>query len=228
MDISTWGDTLNTTFSDVTPSILTFGLHLLAAIIIFVAGWIVANFICDLIKKLFESIKVDSALRQAGLEEVLKKGDIKLNSGAFVGGIVKWFIVAIFFLSAVKIFGLSQITDYLDNVIVNYIPHVIVTILILLVSVIIGEAAQKIVVAAASNAHLTSARLLGKLTKWAIVIFAILNALVELNIAAALIQTAFIGVVVALSLAFGLAFGLGGRDVAARLLQKGMDDLAKK
>ncbi len=228
MDISTWGDTLNTTFSDVTPSILTFGLHLLAAIIIFVAGWIVANFICDLIKKLFESIKVDNALRQAGLEEVLKKGDIKLNSGAFVGGIIKWFIIAIFFLSAVKIFGLTQVTDYLDNVVVNYLPHVIVTILILLISVIIGEAAQKIVAGMASNAHITSARLLGRLTKWAIIVFAVLNALVELNIAAALVQIVFIGVVVALSLAFGLAFGLGGRDVAARLLQRGVDDLRQR
>jgi hypothetical protein len=228
MDISTWGDTLNSTFSDVAPALLTFSLRLVAAVIIFAAGWIVASFVADLIKKLFDSIKVDAALRQAGLEEVLRKGDIKLNSGAFVGGIIKWFVVAIFFLSAVKIFGLSQVTDYLDNVVVNYIPHVIVTILILLVSVIIGEAAQKIVVGAASNAHLTSARLLGKLTKWAIIVFAVLNALVELNIAAALIQTVFIGIVVALSLAFGLAFGLGGRDVAARLLQKGMDDLAKK
>lgn len=228
MDALNWGDALGSTFRDVGPALLTFGLRLLAAVIIFIAGWIVANFIADLIEKLFKTLKVDNALRQAGLEGVLRKGEINLNSGAFVGGLVKWFIVAIFFLSALKVFGLAQVTDYLDNIVVGYLPHVIVTVLILLVSIIIGEVVQKVVTAAAASAHFSSARLLGRISKWAIVIFAVLNSLVELNIAATLVQIVFIGVVVAISLATGLAFGLGGRDVAARMLQKGVDSVTRR
>ena len=158
----------------------------------------------------------------------MKKGDINLNSGAFVGGLIKWFIIAIFFLSALRVFGLSQVTIYLEDVVLGYLPHVIVSILILLASVIIAEVVQKIVIGAASTAHLQSARALGVLTKWAIIVFAVITALVELNIAATLIQIVFIGLVVALSLGFGLAFGLGGRDAAARAIEKATANISRR
>ena len=119
-------------------------------------------------------------------------------------------------------------STYLETIVVGYLPRVIAAILILLVSVIIGEVSRKIVSGAAANAHLSSSKLLGALTKWAIIIFAVLTALVQLNIAAALVQILFIGIVVALSLAFGLAFGLGGRDAAARILDKTMSNFSRR
>ena len=142
--------------------------------------------------------------------------------------LVRWFIIAVFFLAALKVFGLVEVTTYLETIVVGYLPRVIASILILLVSVIIGEVAKKVVSGAAANAHLTSAKLLGSLTKWAIVVFAVLTALVQLNIAAALVQILFIGIVIALSLAFGLAFGLGGKEVAARILEKATSDILKR
>lgn len=226
--IQTWGDALGTTFSGFAPAFIQFGAYLLAAVIIFAVGWILGSFLGGLVEKLFQTLKVDAVLRQAGIESALNKGDIKLNSGAFVGGLVRWFIIAVFFLAALKVFGLVEVTTYLETIIVGYLPRVIASILILLVSVIIGEVAKKVVSGAAANAHLTSARLLGSLTKWAIVIFAVLTALVQLNIAAALVQILFIGIVVALSLAFGLAFGLGGKEVAARLLERAVSDVLKR
>lgn len=226
--IQTWGDALSTAFSGFAPAVLQFGAYLLAAIIIFAVGWILGAFLGGLVEKLFVTLKIDNILRQAGIESALNKGDIRLNSGAFVGGLVRWFIIAVFFLAALKVFGLVEVTTYLETIVVGYLPRVIASILILLVSVIIGEVAKKVVAGAASNAHLTSARMLGSLTKWAIVIFAVLTALVQLNIASALVQILFIGVVVAFSLAFGLAFGLGGKDVAARILEKSLSDISKR
>lgn len=228
MIIQTWGDALGTTFSGFAPAVAQFGVYLLAAIIIFAVGWVFGSFIGSFVEKIFGILKIDSVLRQAGLESALKKGDIKLNSGAFVGGLLRWFIVALFFLSALQVFHLDEVTSYLGDIVIGFLPRVIVSILIVLVSVIIGEAVQKIVSGAAAQAHLTSAKVLGALTKWAIIVFAVLSALVELSIAAALIQILFIGVVVALSLAFGLAFGLGGRDAASRIIAKAMDDFSKK
>lgn len=226
--IETWGDALGTTFSGFAPAFIQFGAYLLAAVIIFAVGWILGSFLGGLVEKLFQTLKIDNVLRQAGVESVLHKGEIKLNSGAFVGGVVRWFIVAVFFLAALKVFGLVEVSVYLENIVVGYLPRVIASILILLVSVIIAEVAKKIVSGAASNAHLSSARLLGALTKWAIIIFAILTALVQLNIAAALVQILFIGIVVALSLAFGLAFGLGGKEVAAKILEKSVSDISRR
>lgn len=226
--IQTWGDALNTAFSGFAPAFLSYGAYLLAAIIIFAVGWVLGSFLGDLIQKLFATLKIDNILRQAGIEGPLNKGDIKLNSGAFVGGLIKWFVIAVFFLAALKVFNLVEVTDYLDTIVVGYLPRVIASVLILLVSVVIGEVAKKVVTAAASNAHFTSAKVLGSITKWAIIIFAVLTALVQLDIASALVQILFIGVVVALSLAFGLAFGLGGKEVAAQILEKAVSDISKK
>ncbi len=227
MIINAWGDALNQTFNSFAPAAVEFVLYLIAALIIFAVGWVVGSFIGDLIDKLFKVIKVDVALRQAGVEDVLRKGDVRLNSGAFVGGLVKWFIIAVFFMSALQVFKLDQVNAYLADVVVGYLPHVIVAVLILLASIIIAEVVQKIVTGAAATAHLRSSKVLGLVTKWAVIIFAILAALVELNIAASLIQILFIGIVAALSIAFGLAFGLGGRDAAARMLDRSMNNMSR-
>jgi hypothetical protein len=91
--------------------------------------------------------------------------------------------------------------------------------LILLVAVVIAEAMRKLVVGSAKAANIKSAGFLGAVTKWAIWIFAILAALLQLGIAVTFLQTLFTGVVVALSLAFGLSFGLGGQTAAARYIE---------
>lgn len=226
--IQTWGDALSTAFSGFAPAFLQFGAYLLAAIIIFAVGWILGAFLDGLVEKLFVTLKIDNILRQAGIEGPLNKGDIKLNSGAFVGGLIRWFVIAVFFLAALKVFGLVDVSNYLETIIVGYLPRVIASILILLVSVIIGEVAKKVVSGAAANAHITSSKVLGSITKWAIVVFAVLTALVQLDIASALVQILFIGIVVAFSLAFGLAFGLGGKEVAARILEKSLSDISKR
>lgn len=227
MIIQSWGDALGTTFTGFAPAAISLVGYLIAALIILAIGWVVGSFVGKLIDKLFKTIKVDEALRQAGVGDALRKGEINLNSGAFVGGLVEWFIIAVFFLSALRVFGLSQVTVYLEDVVVGYLPHVIVAVLILLASIVIAEVVRKIVVGAASAAHIQSARALGALTKWSIVVFAVITALVELNIAATLIQIVFIGVVVALSLGFGLAFGLGGRDAAARAIEKASRNISR-
>jgi hypothetical protein len=94
------------------------------------------------------------------------------------------------------------------------------------VAVVVANAMQKLVIASARAGHLSHAVLLGRITKWAIWIFAILAALVQLGIAVGFIQTLFTGVVVALSLAFGLAFGLGGQEAAARYVEKMRQEIA--
>jgi hypothetical protein len=227
MIIQSWSEALNAAFYGFAPAALQFAAFLLAAIIIFVIGWIIGSFIGKLVQKLFQKLNVDHALRQAGMDSALRKGDINLNSGAFVGGLVKWFIIAIFFLAALRVLGLTQVTVYLEEVVVGYLPHVIIAVLILLASVVIAGVVQKVVVGAASAANISSANVLGLITKWAIIVFAVLTALVELNIAASLIQILFIGIVVAFSLAFGLAFGLGGREAAARAIDRASQKISR-
>ncbi len=223
-----WGDALGSANVWVGPAFAQFGLRLLFSIIIFLAGWAAGALIGKLIEKVFHTVKVDHAMRQVGLEKALKRGGFHLNSGAFIGGIVKWFVIILFLIAAFDVLGLASVTAFMQAIVVQYLPQVIIAILILLVSAVVAEALQKVVVGAAAAAHVKQARALGRLTKWAIVIFALLAALVQLGIASSLVNTLFMGVIAALAVAFGLAFGLGGRDAAAKILERVLRDFSEK
>ncbi len=219
---------VNDSYMSVKDALLNYGLMIVFAFIILIASWIVADYIGRLIKKIFDKARLDSALRQAGADDLLKKGGVNLNTGAFFGGLVKWSIIAVMFLAVLQLLGLGEVSVIIGTMIAIYLPKIIIAILIMLVAVLVSDVLKKVVTATAANAHLRSARTLGTLTKVAIIIFAALSALVQLGIAVTLINTLFIGAVVAASLAAGLAFGLGGRDLAARILARSEEELTHK
>jgi hypothetical protein len=200
--------------------VLGFIPELVIAIIIFVVGWIIASLLGRAVEQVIRAVKLDNALRGAGLEATLSRAGFTLNSGYFIGELVKWFIIIVFLVAALDVLRLDQVTLFLREVVLGYLPQVIVAVLIMLVAVVIAEAMRKLVIGSAKAANIKSAGFLGAVTKWAIWIFALLAALLQLGIAVTFLQTLFTGVVVALSLAFGLAFGLGGQTAAARYLER--------
>lgn len=189
------------------------------AIVFLAIGWVFAALIEKLIETVFKAFKVDAALKSAGIEEVVKRSGHDLNSGLFFGSIIKWFIILAFLIGAFDALGLSGVSQFLVSVL-DYLPHVIVAILIMMAAVIVANTMQKIVVASAHAAHVSSAELLGRITKWAIWIFALLIALpnlgVDLGIILTVVQLLFAGI----ALAIGIAFGLGGKDAAQRIIDK--------
>lgn len=202
--------------------VINFIPNLIGAVVIFAIGWLIAVLIEKVVEGIFRSIKVDALLKSAGLEEVMKRTGHPLNSGKFVGALIKWFVIVVFLVTALDILNLDQVNQFLQGVVLGYLPNVIIAVLVLMVAVVIAEAMQKIVAASARAAHVKSAHLLGVVTKWAIWIFAILTALITLNVAAYLIQMIVTAVFAGAALGLGLAFGLGGKDYASRLIEKGM------
>ena len=202
--------------------------QLVVAILIIIVGWLIGALVARVVVQIFRSLRIDEALRKAGIEDSLSRGGIVLNSGAFVGALVKWFIVVVFLVAAFDVLHLSQVNAFLQGVVLYYLPNVIIAVLILLFAAVIGDVMQKIVTASARTAAIKSARFLGSFTKWSIWIFAVLVALEQLNIATAFIQTLFTGVVVAVSLAIGLSFGLGGQEAASRFIEKTRQEISHK
>jgi hypothetical protein len=222
------GDAINNSFQNIWAGSIAFIPNLIVAIVIFILGWIVASLVARVIVHIIKAIKLDNALEQAGLGAVVKRSGVTLDSGAFVGGIVKWFIIVAFLVASLDVLGLSQVNLFLREVVLGYIPNVLVAVLILLVSVVLADVVSKIVVGSSSAAGVKSANFLGTVTRWSIWIFALLAALVQLGIAGGFIQTIFTGIVVALSLAFGLSFGLGGQQAAAGYIEKIKQEIADR
>jgi len=221
-----WSSVLTSSFHDIGYGVIDYVPNIIVAILIFLVGWIVGSLVGKLVAQIFRTLKVDQALRHAGLEDVTRRAGYNLNSGLFVGTLVKWFIVVAFLVAALDALHLTEVTFFLRGVVLGYLPQVIVAVLILLVAVVIADVMSRVVTASARAAGLRSANLFGSVTKWAIWIFAVLTALTELQIATGIIMTLFTGFVVALSLAFGLAFGLGGQNAAAQAIEKLKRDIA--
>jgi len=205
---------------------LNFIPRLIGAIILFALGWILAVLVEKLVEHLFKALKIDSFLKSAGLEDVIKRAGYNLNSGLFIGALIKWFILVVVLIASFNALDLNQVTMFLNQV-VQYLPQVIVAVLILMVAIVVGTTMEKVVVASSKAANIKSAELLGRITRWAIWIFALLTALFSLGIASSIIQTVITAVFAGGALALGLAFGLGGKDAAQKIIEKTVKNITE-
>jgi len=225
MVLETWSEVLAVSFQDLWFGIIGFMPKLLLSVIIFIIGWVVAVTLDKVIARIIRLFKVDKALQGLGIEKYLERGGFRLDVGAFIGGLVKWFFIIAFLVAALDVLGLTQVNLFLQEIMI-YIPSVIVASLILVAAAVIGAAVQRIVTGSAKGAGLPSSGFLGGIAKWAIWIFAILAAMYQLGIAGPFVQTLFTGFVAMIVIAGGLAFGLGGKDVAKSYLEKLQKDVS--
>ncbi|MBI1956837.1 MAG: hypothetical protein HYS44_00030 [Candidatus Niyogibacteria bacterium] len=225
MLLQTWGDVLVASFQQLWTGVIGFIPQLVVAIIIFIVGWVIAMALDRVVAQIFRALKVDRALESIGFEEPLARAGWQLDSGAFIGALVKWFVVIVFLVAAVDVLGLTQVNIFLSDVVLVYLPKVIVAAIILVASAVLADITQRVVTGSARAAHLPSAGFLGGVSKWAIWIFAILAALFQLGIAGPLVQTLFTGAVAAISLAVGLSFGLGGKEAAEKFIARLRSDI---
>ena len=228
MLLNTWGQVLTLSFQNLWVGVVNFVPNLVVAIIILIIGWLIGALIGRAIWQLFRSLRIDEALRKAGFERFLRRGGLNLDTGAFIGGLVKWFIVVAFLVAAFDVLGLTQVNLFLQQVVLAYLPRVIVAALVLLVAGVIGDVVERVVVAAAKTAEVRSAHFAGAIARWAVWVFAILVALSQLGIASGFSQTLFTGIVIAVSLALGLSFGLGGQEAAGHFIERLRGDMSGK
>jgi small-conductance mechanosensitive channel len=220
MYLNTWADVLNQSFQTLFTGLVQYLPNIVIAIIIFIVGWLVGVGLGRVVKQVIDAIRVDHALRSTGIERVLARAGYKLSSGAFLGALVEWFFIIVFLVASLDVLGLKTVNDFMTQVVLWYLPKVIVAVLVLFVAALVSEAAEKVVVGSARAASLSSAGFVGKVTRYSIWIFAFLVALDQLNVATSFVQTLFMGFVIAISLAVGLAFGLGGQATAAKYLER--------
>ncbi len=226
MLLQTWGDVLVMSFQQLWLGVVQFSPRLIVAIVIFIGGWVIAMAFERVIEQAFRALKIDRALHGVGIEEPLARAGFRLDSGMFIGSLVKWFIAVVFLVAAMNVLGLDQVNLFLSDVVLVFLPKVIVASVILVAAAVLADVTKRVVTGSARAAHLPSAGFLGGIAKWSIWIFAILAALFQLGIAGVLVQTILTGVIAAISLAVGLSFGLGGKDAAARFIERLRSDIA--
>lgn len=203
--------------------LVPFVLKLIGAVIVFLIGWFISVGIGKLTTEILKKLKFNQIFEKGVWKEALEKAEFKVDAAGFIGAIFKWVLVIVFLLAAVDILGFVQFAGFLKSIL-GYLPNVIVAVLIFVVTVIVADIVEKLVRAAVEGVRVGYGHLVGVIVKWSIWIFAILAILMQLRIAPELIQTLFTGLVAMLVISAGIAFGLGGKEVAAEVLR----DLQKK
>lgn len=216
---SEWVQILQYSFQSLWIQVISFLPQFLIALLILIIGWIIGGILKHIIERIFTTLKMNELLSAAGVDDLAQRAGYKLEAGAFVGSLVKWFTIIVFFVAALDVLNLDQVTVFFRDVVLGYLPQVIGAVLILFVALIVANFVDKGVVAGARAADFGSAELLGSFARYAIVVFAVLAALAQLEIAPRLVELLFAGFVFAASLALGLSFGLGGREAAGRYIE---------
>lgn len=219
-NLSSFVDSFGASAQSVGGNFIEVIAAIIVAVVVLVVGWFIGALVSRLIEQLVKTIQLDKLLSTAGVGDLVSKMGIKLNSGRFLGELVKWYVIVVALIMSFDIIGLNQVTDFLATIALSYLPQVISGVLILIISAVIAESVKKAVVASAKAAGVTSANLIGSIAKWAIWIFAVFVAMYQFGIAQQFVQIIFIGAICALSLALGLSFGIGGQDAARDFLAK--------
>ncbi len=202
---------------------LNFLPSLVLGLLVLVFGWLFAVGVGKIISEILRKLKFDQVFEKEGWKEAISKAKINLSASGFIGSIVKWILFVVFLWITLSTWGLTHFADFMERII-EYIPNVVVASLIFVVAVMLADFLAKIIVAATERTNFTHTHLAGEIVRWSIWIFALFAVLIELGIARELLSILFTGIIALIVLAGGIAFGLGGKEVAEDTLK----DLRKK
>ncbi len=199
-------------FKDQMPRIVaSFSLLLL--------GWIFARIIEKSAAKFFRLIKLEDAAEKAGIEDFLLRGGVKFTTSTLLAKLIYWFIMFTVTLAILNSIGLQTAAE-LFNKMILYIPNVIVAFLVLLFGTLFAKFAQTVSVAYLSNIGVSGAESMSVILKYIIIMFVVSMSLEQLHIGGQILVSAFQIAFGALCLALALAFGLGGKEWAAKILER--------
>ena len=207
--------------------------YLLAAIVVFIIGWIIASIVSGWVRQLIDAIKLNKLLESAGAGQAIQKSGMRLDASLFIAEVVKWFIVLVFLMVSLQLLNLNDVASFLGVKVLSYIGDVLIAILILIIGFILAGGVKKFIIITSHAMNVRSANFLGSLARYAIIVFAFAIALPKIL---ALDPSTFVNLLAnfvtplvwGIALALGLAFGLGGRDVASRTIEKFTKEMSGK
>ena len=212
-------DIFVTSLTSLSTELASFLPKLAAALILLFVGWIIAKLMRSAVVHLLKLAHFDVLSEKSGIEAFLKQGNINITLSKILSEVVYWLIVMIVVVTVANSLGLHMVAD-LFNKVVLYIPNIIVAILVLVFGTLLSRFINRIIFAYLNNIGVEGALTISTISEYAVQIFVVFVALEQLQIGTQLLTAAFQIGFGAIAFAFALAFGLGGRDWAAGVIQK--------
>jgi hypothetical protein len=198
------------TFLSAVPRIIGFA-------VVLIVGWIISSLFARGVEALLNAVRFNDLARRSGFADFVQKMGVRDDSAGVIASIVKWFVRLITLVVAFDTLGLPAVSSVLQQLLL-WLPNLVVALVVLVIGGLAANALSGLVRGASAEAGFTNPNMLATVTKVAVWGFTIVVAINQLGIATTLINTVMIGLVGAFTIAFGLAFGLGGRERAAEII----------
>jgi small-conductance mechanosensitive channel len=190
-----------------------------AAALFFLAGWIFSCWLAKKLSLILERTNINNISKGTQLNDALVKKNININLPKFLGEILKWSILLVALMISTDIAGLQQVSGLFISII-KFLPNIYISLFILFAALSAENFSQKIIIGNIEGEKIVYSKILGKIARFSIRILAILAILYQLNIAQALVLSIFIAFLATLALAIGISFGIGGKDMAKKILDE--------
>jgi hypothetical protein len=199
--------------------VATFFPKLLAVIVILFLGWVCAKVACVLVKRFLGLIRFDQFADRSGLEQFLSHSGVDLTLSGVISMVIYWLVILLFVITGANSLGLTEVAGMLNSL-ANYLPKIIIAILILIFGTLLARFVNRLVFAWLHGIKFDGALAISTTAEYAIQVFALFVALEQLDIGTQLLTALFIIVFGAVFLALAIAFGLGGREWAAKIISQ--------
>jgi hypothetical protein len=193
--------------------------HYISAVLFFFIGWFFASFFSKKMVSALEKTKIDALVKRTGWQEKIAKKNINLDTPKILGWIVKWSILIFVLMVSTDILGLQQVSE-LFLVMINFLPNIFLALLFFFIALFAENFSRKIIIGNVEEEKLVYSKILGEVIRSSIWILAGLAIMYQLQIAQALVLSIFIAILATLALAIGISFGLGGKDLAKKILDE--------
>jgi hypothetical protein len=216
--VTDWGDAVLVSATDALRNFLGFLPQLVGAILVLVIGWILSGLLARLLEGVLKKVGFERAAESTGIAGFVRQSGSEWTVSRVVAEIVKWFIRLVAVQAAASILGMDQISQIINSILL-WLPNLVVALAIIVIGALIARFVAGLVRGATSEMGFGNPDLIAGIARYAIIAFAVIAAVDQLGIAETVVNTLFTGLVAALALAIGLAFGLGGQGTAAQITQ---------
>ena len=194
-------------------------VKLIAFLLIIVIGWFISSLVAKAVAAVLRKLKINQLFDRMGFADLSRKMGSESDSAQIIADVVKWLIRVVVLVVAFAALGIPAFSVLLTQLLL-WLPNLAVAIVVLIVGGLVANALAQIVRGATTEAGFKNPGVLANVARGAIWAFAIVIAVNQVGIASTLVNTLFMGFVGAVALAAGLAFGIGGKELAGQLLEK--------
>jgi small-conductance mechanosensitive channel len=215
--IQNWGDVFMTSAAGAISVFMAAIPKIIAFILILVIGWFLATLIGKLIATLLKAVKFNELAQRAGFSDFIRQMGLKTDASEFIANLGKWFIRLITLVVAFDALGLPAVSAVLQKLLL-WLPNLVVAMVVLVIGGLAAKALSNVVRGATAKSGLGNPDVLAKIASIAVWAFSIIVAVNQLGVGVTLVNTLFMATVGAVALAVGLAFGLGSKETAGKIV----------